>query len=51
MAYDGAGQKEAAQKTLQTALRHGLDKAVLTKADRDLLASLKDTLLTANTRE
>ena len=51
MALDGAGRQADAQRALQTALAYGLDKAMLTKGDRELLASLKHTLLTANTRD
>lgn len=51
VAYDGAGRQADAQRALETALADGLDKAMLTKGDRELLASLKHTLLTANNRE
>jgi predicted Zn-dependent protease len=50
-AYDGDGRAADAQRTLKTAIDLGLDKAILTGGDRELLASLKHDLLTANTPE
>jgi len=50
-AYDGDGRSTDAQRALQTAIELGLDKAILTSGDRELLASLKHDLLTANFQE
>jgi Flp pilus assembly protein TadD len=47
-AYDGDNRTADAQRALQTAIKLGLDRAILTSGDRELLASLKQDLLTAN---
>lgn len=50
-AYAGAGRDADAQQALQTATDLGLDKALLTTGDREMLASLKHELLTATLRD
>jgi Flp pilus assembly protein TadD len=50
-AYDGVNRSADAQRALQTAIELGLDKAILTSGDRELLASLKHELVTVNYQE
>jgi Flp pilus assembly protein TadD len=50
-AYDGGGRTADAQRALQTASELGLDQAILTSGDRELLASLKQELVSANVQE
>jgi tetratricopeptide (TPR) repeat protein len=50
-AYDGDKRASEAQRALRTAMELGLDQAILTSGDRELLASLKHELLTANDRD
>lgn len=40
-AYDAAGKPDEAKRALNTAVELGLDKAILTSGDRELLATLK----------
>jgi predicted Zn-dependent protease len=40
-AYDGADESDKARKALSTAMELGLDKAILTEGDRQLLATLR----------
>jgi tetratricopeptide (TPR) repeat protein len=47
-AYDGADESDKARKALSTAMELGLDKAILTEGDRQLLATLRRDLLAAN---
>jgi tetratricopeptide (TPR) repeat protein len=41
VAYQRLGRNADSQKSLSTAQKHGLDRAILTASDRELLASLK----------
>jgi Tfp pilus assembly protein PilF len=47
-AYDSAGQVDQAREALETALEMGLDDAILTEGDRQLLVSLKSELVAAS---
>jgi tetratricopeptide (TPR) repeat protein len=51
VAYESAGRATDASSALQTAMDLGLDKALLTTGDREMLASLKHQLLTATVKE
>jgi tetratricopeptide (TPR) repeat protein len=48
VAYHRAGRKADAEEALATSRRYGLDRAILTSGDRELLATLKNGLLTAS---
>jgi tetratricopeptide (TPR) repeat protein len=50
-AYEGAGRDADAQRALQTATDFGLDQALLTTGDREMLASLKHELLSATLQD
>jgi len=47
VAYDRVGRQEEAQATLATSRSYGLDRAILTSGDKELLASLQPEPLTA----
>jgi predicted Zn-dependent protease len=48
VAYQRTGRENEAHEALETAHKYGLDKAILTSGDQELLASLKDKLLTTS---
>jgi len=47
-AYQGAAHSAQAKAALNTAMQMGLDRAILTEGDRELLASLRQQLLAVN---
>jgi Flp pilus assembly protein TadD len=50
VAYERSGQHDKAQVEFATARRYGLDRAILTAGDRELLASLQQFLSNAHSR-